>query len=455
MPKTILLAFLKAIKILGDLTFINIGIVFAFLIRFKGVIPEENWPAYLDTAPWITVLALILFKIYGLYETKSKNLTEVFLSLFCVVLVSFVGIMVFSFLFRGFAFPRTVIFITPITQLILLSFWRYILQGLFKKLSGSDTILVVGRYLESQQLATKVARNSLDLSVIGLVVDYDIPTSEYNCEFPIVGRFDDLSQIAKDDSIDYVLLCPSFSRDEKASLTNIALANNKKVLLVPEIYDILVAQARVDQIGDTPIFHLANFKVHDNYRLLKRIMDFSFALIGLVILWPLIILISLLVVVDSKGPVFYSQERVSEGGKIFKLHKFRTMFKDAEKLSGPVLATENDPRVTRVGRFLRATRIDELPQLVNILKGEMSLVGPRPERPYFVEQFNKEYPGYVYRQKVKSGLTGLAQVAGKYSTTPEDKLRYDLLYAKTNSFLNDLKIILQTLKVILMKDKSA
>jgi lipopolysaccharide/colanic/teichoic acid biosynthesis glycosyltransferase len=154
------------------------------------------------------------------------------------------------------------------------------------------------------------------------------------------------------------------------------------------------------------------------------------------------------------GKVFYVQERLTEGGKIFKMIKFRTMIPDAEKISGPVLAEHNDPRITAIGRFMRAVRLDELPQLINILKGEMSIVGPRPERLYFTEQFVEEMPEYKYRLKVKAGLTGLAQVEGKYNTSAEDKLRYDLIYINNFSIWNDIVIILQTIKILFMKSST-
>jgi lipopolysaccharide/colanic/teichoic acid biosynthesis glycosyltransferase len=154
------------------------------------------------------------------------------------------------------------------------------------------------------------------------------------------------------------------------------------------------------------------------------------------------------------GKVFYVQERLTEGGKVFKMIKFRTMIPDAEKISGPVLAEHNDPRITSIGRFMRAVRFDELPQLLNILKGEMSIVGPRPERLYFTEQFVKDMPEYKYRLKVKAGLTGLAQVEGKYNTSAEDKLRYDLIYINNFSIWNDIVIILQTIKILFMKSST-
>lgn len=157
---------------------------------------------------------------------------------------------------------------------------------------------------------------------------------------------------------------------------------------------------------------------------------------------------TLAIKLGDHGPIFYSQVRIGKNGKPFKVHKFRTMRTDAEKYSGPQLAEENDPRITKVGRILRATRLDELPQIWNVVVGDMSLVGPRPERPFFVEQFIKEIPEYAYRTNIKPGITGLAQVYGKYNTTAYDKLVYDLMYIQQCSVVEDLIIMIQTVRVI-------
>ena len=154
------------------------------------------------------------------------------------------------------------------------------------------------------------------------------------------------------------------------------------------------------------------------------------------------------------GPVVFSQERITRWKKPFNLYKFRTMVVDAEKLTGPVLATEKDCRITPLGSLLRATRIDELPQLFNVLSGDMSLVGPRPERQYFIDQFSMDLPYFEYRLSVKAGITGLAQVLGKYTTTPMNKLKFDLMYIRDYSFLLDIKIILQTIRIIFVKESS-
>ena len=189
-------------------------------------------------------------------------------------------------------------------------------------------------------------------------------------------------------------------------------------------------------------------------RVLKRILDIAVAVIALIILSPVMLITAVMIKLDSKGPVLYSQERVGLYGKTFFVHKFRSMKQDAEAKCGPVLAAEGDTRITKFGRLMRATRLDELPQLFNVLKGEMSIVGPRPERPFFVKQFIAQKPEYDYRHNVKPGITGLAQIAGKYNTSAYDKLIYDLLYIQDFSVKTDLMIMLQTFKVLLTKSST-
>jgi exopolysaccharide biosynthesis polyprenyl glycosylphosphotransferase len=183
----------------------------------------------------------------------------------------------------------------------------------------------------------------------------------------------------------------------------------------------------------------------------KRLIGFSFSLVGLVLLSPLVLIISILIKSDSRGPVFYQQERTGHNGKVFKLLKFRSMVENAEA-NGPVWAESEDKRVTRVGRWIRKWRIDEIPQMFNVLKGDMSFVGPRPERPFFVDQLEKEIPFYDQRFSVKPGITGWAQIKYRYGASKDDaleKLKYDLYYIKNLSWLFDVIIIFETVKVVL------
>ncbi|MCG0239356.1 MAG: sugar transferase [Firmicutes bacterium] len=236
---------------------------------------------------------------------------------------------------------------------------------------------------------------------------------------------------------------------ERQKILEWSVRHGVEVYLYPSVYDVLLAGAHLTKLGDRPLLSVRPPAVQLEYQLLKRLFDVSVALVLLVIFAPLFLIIPIAIRLDSAGPIFYRQERVGQGGRRFTILKFRTMVKDAERFTGPVWACQNDPRVTRVGRILRATRLDELPQLLNILKGDMSLVGPRPERPVFVEEFAKQNPHFRLRELVKPGLTGLAQVMGRYNTSPEDKLRYDLLYIGKYSPWLDFRILLWTIQVVL------
>jgi exopolysaccharide biosynthesis polyprenyl glycosylphosphotransferase len=185
---------------------------------------------------------------------------------------------------------------------------------------------------------------------------------------------------------------------------------------------------------------------------LKRLMDIFISFLILIVSSPIIILTSIAIKIDSKGPIFFKQERLGQNGKPFKVLKFRSMINDAEKYTGPVWSQKDDPRVTRMGKFVRRVRIDEIPQMINVLKGEMSLVGPRPERAFFVEKLSLEIPYYKRRLKVRPGVTGWAQIKHKYDETIDDvkiKLRYDLFYIENMSIRMDLKILLRTVFVVL------
>lgn len=183
----------------------------------------------------------------------------------------------------------------------------------------------------------------------------------------------------------------------------------------------------------------------------QRVLDIVLSVIGLLIGIPLMVIFGILIKVEDNGPITYKQERLGKGGKKFYIYKLRSMRTDAEKF-GAQWAEKDDPRITKVGKFIRKTRIDEIPQLFNILKGDMSIIGPRPERPSFTEEFNKEIPGFINRLAVKPGLTGWAQVNGGYEITPEEKLKEDIFYIKNRSILLDLKILFKTVQVVLTGD---
>ncbi len=224
--------------------------------------------------------------------------------------------------------------------------------------------------------------------------------------------------------------------------------------LVPKISDVLIRSAENVEIFDTPILNVPEQGMTFMERTVKRFFDILFSLLGIIITSPVMLVTAIAIKAQDKGPVFFVQERCTKYRKVFKIYKFRSMIVDAEKDGKSRPAGENDDRITKVGKFIRKTRIDELPQFFNILKGDMSLVGPRPERVEHVEKYTKEIPEFSFRFRVKGGLTGYAQVYGKYNTTAYDKLKLDLVYIANYSLILDIKIVLMTLKVLFQKEKT-
>ncbi|HOV79022.1 MAG TPA: sugar transferase [Bacillota bacterium] len=455
--------FLLAV-ILVDLALVNSGYLLAFFFKFGWNVPRENIAPYLSTWPWLTLSALALFYLYKLYGSYRWRWAEVFASLICVVFFQALAAMALSFMLRGFSFPRTVLLTAPLIQLVLLAVWRRLAWHLERGLLSGARVIVAGQPSEAVAFAEKlesVAGGAL--KVAGLVFGSGRENGkrgEQNgtaaeIRWPVLGDIAEFCGCLDAVDPDQVFVCSNLSQEDKAKVVYACIDKDKKVYLVPDLYDIMLSQSRLDQVDDVPVFIVGRLAIPEESLAVKRVMDILLSLIALAIASPLIILAGVVIKLDSPGPVLYRQKRLTLQGKPFYLYKLRTMVDKAERGSGPVLASENDPRVTRVGRFLRAARIDEIPQLLNVLKGDMSIVGPRPERPFFVNELVKETPEYAYRMNVKSGITGLAQIAGRYSTSPENKLKYDLLYTKSYSPAKDLAILLQTVKVILMKDRAS
>ena len=225
-------------------------------------------------------------------------------------------------------------------------------------------------------------------------------------------------------------------------------ARNIRVYMMPKISDVIIKGSDPLHLFDTPIFLTREYNLKVEQRFAKRCIDIVFALILAVITSPIMLITAIAIKCCDRGPVLYRQVRCTEGGREFKIMKFRSMRVDAEKDGVARLATKHDSRITPVGRFIRAVRIDELPQLFNILKGDMSFIGPRPERPEIIKQYMEEMPEFAFRMRVKAGLAGYAQVYGKYNTTPYDKLKLDLSYIENYSVWMDLKLMMLTLKIL-------
>lgn len=255
------------------------------------------------------------------------------------------------------------------------------------------------------------------------------------------------------DRFDAVFLC-DIHAPLRNRLVKYCYANGIRSYITPKISDIIIRSSENIHLFDTPLLLSRNSGFSFEQKLIKRILDLLISVFMLVITSPIILLTAVAIKVYDGGPVFFRQDRCTANGRVFSIHKFRSMIVDAEKDGEVIPATDDDARITPVGKFIRKTRIDELPQFIDILKGDMSVVGPRPERVEHVEQYTKELPEFAYRLKVKGGLTGYAQIYGKYNTTAYDKLKLDLMYIQNYSILLDLKLIIMTGKIIFVKEST-
>lgn len=306
-------------------------------------------------------------------------------------------------------------------------------------------VLIVGSGGVGQTLA-----GSLEATGKYLVIGFTDDPEEADplSRWPILGHRSETAQLALEFLADEVIV--AYAPTWQQTLTNeLALKTpNVSVKIVPSFYETLLRMEDVESHGDIALVRLTTFKSRD---LIKRVSDTLVAILGLLLMAPLMAIVALLIKITSPGPAVFAQERIGRFGQKFNVYKFRTMVADAEARSGPILANgTKDSRLTPLGKWLRLFRFDELPQLWNVLCGEMSLVGPRPERPVFVEKFLETVPAYAQRHLVRPGITGLAQVCGGYHTDARDKLRFDLIYVSHRSVWLDLSILLRTVLVVVL-----
>jgi exopolysaccharide biosynthesis polyprenyl glycosylphosphotransferase len=292
----------------------------------------------------------------------------------------------------------------------------------------------------------------MNIRVIGLIGTDDYP-HDYFMNYPVLGKIEEAYSIVETFNIQNVIIVNEEDSWKDRAIINInSYARTKpNIYIVPSFYDLMLSKLKYFRLHDIPMIQIQNNPNSLFRTCIKRIFDITLATTLLTFNMPLFIIISIANKIASRGKIFYLQERLGKNKKPFKIIKFRTMYNNAEKKTGAVLAEKNDPRITKIGSFLRKTRFDELPQLINIIKGDMTFIGPRPERLFFVDKYSKEVNGYNERFKVKPGLTGLAQIHGDYHSSPQNKLRYDLTYIYNYSILLDIIIIIETIKIIITR----
>ncbi len=335
---------------------------------------------------------------------------------------------------------------------------RIVIRGyqkfLLRKGIGREKTLVFGYNARGKNAAMLLKQHHQQgYDVVGFVKASDDPDEDMDPLFPVLGEESQIKKIIHDHQVSDVVLAldkPEHTRIMAA----VAQINGSPITIkiVPDMYEVISGLARTQQIAGLPLIEIdPNLSTLYN-RLVKRGLDLAIAVPMFILLLPVWGLIAILIKLDSPGPVLYRQTRVGKDMVPFTIYKFRSMTKEAEKGTGPVWAHENDDRITKIGRRLRRFRLDEIPQLINVIKGEMSLIGPRPERPYFVERLMQEYPFYRRRLSVRPGITGWAQIKHPYDRDIEDvrqKLKYDFYYIESLSFNLDLKIVLSTVWVMI------
>lgn len=424
------------IIILVDLVIIYLSIFLAYFL-FKNSLEayEDNFYAFISVSPYIGLCYLILNQIFELDKPRDFTILGVAYSVILTIACLFLATMALSFLTRVFAYPRSVLMASSIIQVILLTSWHLFVNKGFLKENIEKTILIIG-YEKSKYLAYKLLKSGGMWAKVRQICP---PDSQ--------KLFENI------DKCDVIFLSEDVNEIKKQDIAKYCIDKHKTLYYEPQNPEILLFNSSFMQVDDIPILKVKPLMISSSNRIMKRAMDVVVALIALTIFLIPIIIISIALKIGG-GSVIYKQERVTQYGKKFNIYKFRTMVENAEALSGPTLAQESDNRITRMGHILRATRLDEIPQVLNILKGEMSVVGPRPERPFFVDQFCEQIPEYDLRHRVKAGLTGLAQVQGKYNTGVGDKLKYDLLYINGYSLALDIKLIMQTFNILLRKSST-
>jgi len=469
----------KPLTILFDTVAINVAFFATVWLRYVSHLFPESYSPHIDFLSYVSPTLLLvncmwlfLFFINGLYREwyRESRFDEfvlvartVALGLFIVFILTsskqitdFAGNGDVRALFTRtklatlFAYGVCMLFFSGISRIAIHS----LLAAFFLRGIGISKVLIIGANQSGRLLVNEIHTYArLGYRVIGFVDDDGKIKGTSFAGYKVLGTYSDLPAIIKKEKIPAIIIAHvSGSANEILKLLNYCGDIKVTIYMVPSLMDVITGHLKTHQIFGIPLLvflqdHMAPWEAQ-----IKRLMDIVASAGILIVGAPFWLAVAASIRINSPGPVIYKQTRVGRNGNNFVMYKFRSMYQDAEKRSGPTWATEDDARITRVGNFLRKTRLDEIPQFWNVLIGEMSLVGPRPERPFFVEQLKNEIPWYVRRIKMKPGITGWAQVKHKYDASIEDvkqKVMYDLYYFENMSLSLDIKIILQTFLVVL------
>ncbi|MBN1493253.1 MAG: TIGR03013 family PEP-CTERM/XrtA system glycosyltransferase [Candidatus Omnitrophica bacterium] len=448
----------KLLFIIGEAILIYLSVIIAIHLLWgtEYVYLFSSWKLFVKTCVIVLIIQSSLY-LHDLYEIKKgDDLMSIIRRVGRSMGIACICLAFLYYLLPALIIGRGVVIVSLFVLAVLIASWRLLYAYSLRKKIMSERIMLLGLGKLSTDIAKEIVeRKELVYSIVAIATQkehYHLPKGFEG--IAVKKGFDDLYAFVQKENITSIIVAMDERRGAFPfdSLLE-CKTNGIDIQDGVNFYETITGKLIVERINPSWLIFSDGFKASFTRRIVKRALDFSCALIGLIMLMPLLVLTAILIKLESKGPVFFVQERVGRWEKPFMLYKFRSMRKDAEKQSGPVWAEAEDPRITRIGKIIRKTRIDELPQLWNVLKGEMSIVGPRPERRFFVEQLKKKIPYYTQRFVVKPGLTGWAQILFMYGSSEEDaaeKLRHELYYIKNMSTIMDLVIMFGTLKIVIL-----
>lgn len=426
---------------------------FVNIIPFNGDIPPLN--GYIILALIVLPVWLLIFQSRKMF--RPKRIVFIFDEFFLISRLVTFGI-IFSFglifFYRVFPYSRVVFVLVWIISIILITIGRYAVlkyeKTLYNKGKGLKDTILAGNNQTAYDIYHKFSKHKYaGFNIIGFVEEFQGKSGGMLPDNMKLGTYNDITDLVQKLNIETVLVTiPSTEHEKLFEMMKSSEGENVEFLMVPDFLEVITSSVRVQEIDGIPFLKIKSIPMNVWNRILKRAFDFSFALGVMILTSPLFIILALAVKFSSKGPVFYKQERLSMTGKKFEMIKFRSMVVDAEKNTGAVYVKKGDSRYTPIGEMLRKYSLDELPQFLNVLKGDMSIVGPRPEREYFINLFKGKIPKYLERHRIKCGITGWAQVNGLRGsdTSIEKRIEYDIYYIEHWSIVFDMKIIIKTIK---------
>jgi exopolysaccharide biosynthesis polyprenyl glycosylphosphotransferase len=452
------------LTVLTDAVAFEASFLFSYWLRFLssftqlipvpyGIPPLKE---YINSSLVVIPIWLLLFHSRGLYRPRrASSFSDEFFAIVRIIIMGMLVVMAGAFFYRAFSYSRVVFGIIGVTTVVFVSVGRFAImkfeQWWYSKGYDLKRVIIVGTSNAANRVFQSLTfHRSLGYKALGYC-SMNGNTEDAMPHIPCLGSMSSVPHLIKSHNIDMVLI--ALNEEEHSYLHNLVRdcqGLNVEMMMVPDILELMTSLVQIKHIEGIPFLGIKSPALSTWNSIIKRTFDLVLASSILFIASPFLLIIAILIKLDSKGPIIYFQERIGLNGEVFQVIKFRSMRTDAEHATGPVWSNKYDSRATRIGKILRRLSLDELPQLINVIKGDMSVVGPRPERQHFVEQFKKEVPRYLERHRVRTGMTGWAQVNGlRGNASITERTKYDIYYIENWSLTFDLKIIFKTIHAVL------